>query len=306
MRQSHDAYADAIERAQTLVDAAKWDAALKEARAALASEPDSSDAHRIVGLCHYMLSNYKEAYSAAKLTLQYDPEEPWGYWLLAVTCERQNRYKEALHAIDKAIELDTEEGAFHSARALILLNSNRPEPALKSAEEALRLDPDDTEAKQVRTLALSNLGRHSEAGQEALDNLRIASDEFTAWYARAQQLFLQGSIDEARKAILEALRLNPEDEDAQSLLMRILGARHSFFGLFWRWTIFLHKFPPQARTAMIIGIIIVMRVFRAVANSTPMLRPVLVPIIALWVLFCIYTWVSQPLFKLAVRKGWIR
>lgn len=301
-----DVYADAVKRAEMLTGVQKWDAALTEIRRALAAQPDSAHAHYVAGLCHYMLSQYPQAKSEAKESIKYDPELPHAYWLLAVTCERQERYGEGLHAINQAIELDSTDSDNHGARALILFNSGKIELALESAEHALRLNPENIESKQIRTLALSSLGRHTEAEQEALESLRLGADESISWYQRAVQLFAQGKIDEARAASLEALRIDPEHEEAQTMLMQTIGARNAFFGLFWRWTIFMYRFPPQTRWIIIGAIYVFIRILKSSAKQIPSLQPFAITILLLYIIFCIYTWAARPLFRLAVRRGWFK
>ena len=88
--------------------------------------------------------------------------------------------------------------------------------------------------------------------------------------------------------------------------MKIVAARHPFFALFWRWSLFLYRFPKHFRYAIIFGIVIVIELLECVAGRYPSLQPVVSPLWAVWMLFCVYTWVSRLLFKLAVRRRWIK
>ncbi len=296
----------AIERASALIDVGKWDHALQHIHSALAADPDSEYAHYLAGFCHYSLSNYKDARNEAKNAIALSPDFPYGYWLEAAVAHQQDRYKEGLKAIATALELDSEEPPFHATRAALLLGSGQAEQALGAAEEALRLDPDDDYAQSIRTLALPQLGRHTEADQQALESLRQSSGSSPAWHQRGVQLFAEGKVEEARQAELEALRLDPENEQAQEALMKTVAAKHPFFSLFWRWTIFLYRFPQRTRYFILFGLLVGVRILRMLARSSPALRPVVIAVLAAYVTFCIYTWVAQPLFRLAVRKGWIR
>ncbi|MHB0935601.1 MAG: tetratricopeptide repeat protein [Armatimonadota bacterium] len=296
----------AVARARALVEVEKWERALTELRQALALDPNGIEAHYLSGLCYLKLGQHEKARAAARQTVGLYPAFAPGFALLAQIDFDQDRYRNGLKQIDKALEIDPDDADYLALKAALLLNSHKTEKALQHAVEALCLDPENTFANHVRALALTNLGRHAEAEMITRTALSRDPDSAVAWYQRGVQLLGQGRVDEAKAAYLEALRIDPELTEAQDGLMKIVALRHPFFALFWRWTIYMHRFPQGMRWLIIGGMWLLMQLLKIIARGMPQFAPIILPFMVLYVLFCIYTWVAGPLFLLAVRKGWIR
>jgi tetratricopeptide (TPR) repeat protein len=295
-----------MERVQALIDLKKWDQALEALNEALAREPDSAHLHFLLGLCHYHRSHYEPARKAAKQAIALAPQFDEAFWLLASVALQQDRHREGLQAIETALELDSENPLYLATRGALLLNNQRPREAMKAAEAALAIDPHHDMASHVRALALTELGRHPEANELAIASLARDPESATAWYLRGLQLTNQGKVDEAKAALLESLRLDPENAEAQDALLRVMGTKHPFFALFWRWSFFLYRFPPGARWGIILGLWALVQVTRGLARAFPVIMPFVAPLLITYALFCIYTWVAMPLFKLAIKWRWIR
>lgn len=285
-------YSVSINRAQTLIDVQKYDNALQEVRTALTASPDSGYAHYLASHCCYHLGNYRESRTEAKQSISLNPFFASAYEMMALIALRENRFPDGLKDIDKALELDSENAHFLRTRSVLLLNSSRHKEALQTAEESLRIDPNNSHGQHLRGIALSNLGKHAQSGAQANDLLRKSPNNALAWYNQGVHLMYTGKLDEAQMALRESLRIDPESEHAQNALMQVVSTKHLFFGLLWRWTLFLHKFPTSVRLLIIVGIIMITHV-------SPTLR-------SLWMLFCLYMIVSRPLFYKAVQKGWIK
>ena len=295
-----------VDRAKALIEVEKWERAQDELQQALALEPDDLETHYLSGWCALKLGQHDKARESARRALGIFPAFAPGFALLAQTDFDQDRHRDGLRQIDKALELDPDDADYLALKAALLLNSKQTEKALQHALEALRLEPENTFANHVRAIALTNLGRHAEAEMVTRTALSHDPDSAIAWYQRGVQQLQQGRVQDAKAAYLEALRIDPEMAEAQDGLMKIIALRHPFFALFWRWTLFLHRFPPGMRWLVIGGLWLVMQVLRVAVRHNPGLAPVIVPVAIVYALFCIYTWVAGPLFRLAVNKGWIR
>ena len=295
-----------MSRARALIDVDNMDAALAELREALTHDPESVYAHYLASVCLGRLGRNAVAKFEAKEAIRLDPDFPYAYWALANVALDEEKYGEGLRAIDTALSMCPTEALFLATKSVLLFDSDKPKQALEFAENALEFDPEDETARHVRALALVRLGRQNQAEAEVLENLRENADSSVVWHQRGIQLFAQGRLDEARTAFLESLRIDPENTSAQTGLMKTISAQKGFFSMFWRWTIFLYRFSPSTRYCIIFGLYFVVKVIRIIARRNPFYRPVLLPIIGLWALFCIYTWISQPLLRLAIRKGWIK
>lgn len=303
----------AIQRAQVLADLGKYDHALREAQNALAADPESSRAHYLAGLCYVHLKDYKKAEHELKQAIRLDPDWAWPHWMMANMCVPRKKIRQGLREIDLALELDSNVPMFYATKGALFLNEGKPEKALKLTEQALSMSPEHTYSKHIRTLALVNLGRHAEADQEAVSALQKAPDNSDAWYQRGLQLYSKGQFAEARAAHLEAMRLNPENARAEEALVKAIAAKHPFFGLLCWWNVFLLKFPPRTRGLIIMGIILVTRALPVGTALLPVSEGVESPLLGLsvalrvlWLLFCLYMIISRPLFRLAVKKRWLK
>ncbi|OPZ84582.1 MAG: lipoprotein NlpI [bacterium ADurb.Bin429] len=295
-----------LEQVQTLMALKRWDRALLVLQEGLAQRPNDAQLHFLAGLCHYHLSQYGPARRAAEEAIAQEPSYDQAYWLLASIALQQDRYREGLQAIETALELDSEYAPYLATRGALLLNMQRPREALKAAEAALAIDPYDETGANVRTLALAEMGRHPEAEEQAQEALALDPESAIAWHMRGLQLSRQGRLDEAKAALLESLRLDPENAEAQDLLLKVLGTKHPFFALFWRWSFFLARFPNGMRWGIIFGLWALMQVMRGIGKANPVIMPLLTPVFIAYALFCVYTWVAFPLFKLAIKWRWIR
>ncbi|HOF88750.1 MAG TPA: tetratricopeptide repeat protein [Armatimonadota bacterium] len=301
-----DALDVVMEQAQALMALKRWDRALLVLQEGLALRPNDAPLHVMTGLCHYHLSQYGPARRSAEEAIAQEPSFDQAYWLLASVALQQDRYREGLQAIETALELDSEYAPYLATRGALLLNMQRPREALKAAEAALAIDPYDETAVNVRTLALAEMGRHPEAEEQAQEALARDPNSAIAWYMRGLQLSRQGRLDEAKEALLASLRLDPENAEAQDLLLKVLGTKHPVFSLFWRWSFFLSRFPNGVRWGIILGLWALMQVMRGIGRANPAIMPLITPVFIAYALFCVYTWVAFPLFRLAIKWRWIR
>ncbi len=296
----------ALERAQMLIEGERWEQALAELQKALVAEPESPLARHLSGICYLYMGEYEKAKHEEKLALELYPDFDDAYWILANIALQQEKYSEGLKAIKVALEMDPSDAEYYVTKASLLLDSNKFQAALDATDEALKLEPENESAGGIRTLALSSLGRHDEAEIQAQNVMKSAPDDPLSWYQKGAQLFAQKRLDESRHALLESLRLDPENAEAEMMLMKVMSAQKGFFALFWRWTLFLLQYPPTTQRVIIIGLFLFTRIIRGIGQSNPKLAPITIPITVIWVLFCIYTWSAESLFKLSVRKGWIK
>jgi tetratricopeptide (TPR) repeat protein len=296
----------AMERVRALIEIQQWGRALHDLHGLLAQQPEEPLLHYFAGLCHYHLSRYNEARTALKRAIQFNPTFDPAYWMLAMVALQQDRYYEGLQAIDTALELDSEDSDYLATRAALLLCLERPREALTSTDAALAIDPEHEYARQVRAGALIEMGRCSEAEEQAITLLASDPNSAVAWYLHGIQMRNRGKLGEAKSAFLESLRIDPENMEVQDALLQVLAAKHPFFALFWRWSFFLSRFSSGARWGIILGLWALMQVLKVAARAVPQLMPFFFPLAIAYVLFCIYTWVAMPLFKLAIKRRWIR
>src|SRR5579859_206865 len=137
--------------------------ALKWIDAALAIEPDMSEALNISGLVLQALERHEEALVrfTAALAAQPGYAEAWNNQGIAF--QHLGRPEDALASYDKALAVAPENGDIWNNRGVALQELDLPKEALASFERSLAANPGSARAWNNRGLALNSVGRVEEA-----------------------------------------------------------------------------------------------------------------------------------------------
>jgi tetratricopeptide (TPR) repeat protein len=211
-----------------------------------------------------------------------------------------HREKEALPLAVAAIELDPEDAYCWNAKTLALAGLQEWKQAEQSARETLAVDAEDETASNLLAHCLRMQNRLDESEQET--RRRLARNPENAFsFANAGWAALQRrQVKEAENFFKEALRLKPDMEHARAGLKESYRARSVFYRLFLRWSFFMQRFNRRNRMAIVIGLIIVFRVLRIIAQSV---NPLLViPVAFLYYLFLFGTWLAGGLANFMLLK----
>jgi TolB-like protein/class 3 adenylate cyclase/tetratricopeptide (TPR) repeat protein len=160
-------------------DDADRQAAIRHARAAIASGSDDATALAVAAQVIVILSQDREA---------------------------------ALDAIERALSLNPSSAIAHYAAATIYAKSGEPNPATAHAKRALRLSPFDPLSYQAHD-ALGTAAIQETRYQEAASHFGKAvqgNPGFSSYYfSQAQALALAGRLEEARPILRQGLELDP-------------------------------------------------------------------------------------------------
>ena len=172
---------------------------------------------------------------------------------------------------------------------------------LKCAEEALACDAQHIEAKNLKTLALRNLGQQDAAQAEMRQTL--AEDPDNAWtHANlGWSLLEKNDTKQAMHHFREALRIDPELDWARAGVVETLKSRNVIYRLFFRYFLMMGRLTKSGQWKVVLGLWLFYMVLRKVAESVPALAPWVMPLLAIYILFCIGSWLAGPLADLALR-----
>jgi tetratricopeptide (TPR) repeat protein len=131
---------------------------------ALVRDPNSSDAHSVLALCHFQQAllgwNHDPAKAlagtlrAARAAVALEDEDWLAHTLLGIASLWTLRdYERALEEQDRALELNPSAALSHQFRACVQLFAGCPEDAVRSLECVLRLEP----RYQSRSMILADL-----------------------------------------------------------------------------------------------------------------------------------------------------
>ena len=156
-------------------------------------------------------------------------------------------------------------------------------------------------ASNVRAAALSVLGRNEEATQVSLSALAAEPENAFGHTEHGWLMLRQARYDEALVSFRQALRLSPTYERARLGIIEALKARNGIYRLFLRYTLWMNSFEGRTQWFILLGLAFGSRIIRTVSRESPALAPVLLPLLALYTLFAIGTWLAAPLSNLLLR-----
>ncbi|MFN7952535.1 MAG: tetratricopeptide repeat protein [bacterium] len=284
-------------RAGVLLAQRRWDLAERELRGVLALEPHHAHAHALLSLCLTELDRATEATAEAEEAIRHEPDLAVAHHALAAALERRHHLVEAERAIEAAIRLDPTDASACALLGQIHAKARRWTEALAAADRGLELDPEDQGCANVRALALTQLGRRGDAAAALGDSLsRDPENAFT--HANSGWACLhRNDIEGARRHFLEALRLAPDLDWARDGLLHTLKASSRVYRVLLRYFLWTSRLGRQRAWQLLIGLWIVPRVLRALAAQVPVLEPVVLPLMALYVLFAFLTWTGDHVFN---------
>jgi tetratricopeptide (TPR) repeat protein len=290
-----------LERASQLVAHGRYEEALKPLQEALAINPQMAEALALLALCKSELNQHPEALTLIQQAISQQPDNDYYLYLHALFSLRKEDIKSALSFINNAIAYNPYHADYFGLLASIQLHQKDWKLALESADKGLAIDPDNLTCLNVRSTALFKLDKKEEAFgtiQEALN--QDPENDFThanmGW-----GLLERDNHKQALEHFREALKLNPDNDLAKAGLVEGLKARYLFYRIFLKYVFWIGNLKGQLQWALIIGFYVGSRLLRGVAESNPSLEPFITPILILYTLFAVSTWIITPLSNLFLR-----
>jgi tetratricopeptide (TPR) repeat protein len=290
-----------LERAWMLLGQSRHELAEKELRQALAQQPDSSKCHVLLALCLAERDAYSEATQEAEQGIHLAPDDSFAHYVLSCVMSERNRNPEAEQAVLEAIRLDPYQPNYFAQLAQIHFSGKKWQDALDATEQGLRIDPEDGSCTNLRAMALVKLGRRAEAGEAMQGALARKPDDAVTHANQGWTLIEQGQHEKAMEHFREALRIDPTLEWARLGIVEALKARYFIYRIMLGYFLWMMKLGGQAKWGVILGGYIGFRVLTSIAGNNPNLAPWIAPILILYVVFAVMTWVASPLFNLLLR-----
>ena len=290
-----------IERALLLLRQSHYDLAEQELRQFLATHPEQAYGHAMLAVCLAHQNKLEEAEESARHAIGLAPDESYCHYGLAWVKLQRADLQNARMAIDEAIRLDPESSDYYALLALIYLQAQRWQPALDAAEKGLAHDPRHQGCLNHRAAALVKLKRHDEAHQTIAQALEENPENALTHTNLGWAHLHKGEHQKALEHFSEALRLDPEFDFARQGLVEALKAKHFLYRWLLLFFLWMSTMSPRTRGGLIIGAFVVVRMLNAVAKQHPGVAPFILPVISVYVLFVLLTWVIDPAFNLLLR-----
>jgi tetratricopeptide (TPR) repeat protein len=290
-----------LERGRLLAAQGRWDMAEKELRMAVSESPDSASAHGLLAMALLSLKRKEEALGEAQTAVRLAPQAPLTYYFLAQVFDGMDRLKEAEAAVRTAIQLDPEDADYQALLAGIVFEQSRWADALAAAEEGLKQDPDHINCLNYRGLALTKLGRRGEAGANMAATIARGPENALSHTVQGWNYLESNRPRDALESFRTALKLDPDFDYAKRGMVEALKARNPIYRVMLMYFLWMARLRGGAQWAVVLGFYFGTRVLDSAAAAHPALRPFVMPIIVVYLIFCVLTWVAQPAFNLLLR-----
>lgn len=286
---------NAFERAQFLYSQQRYEEAKRELPAAMAETPDWSRPVVLMALCLMYTNHPKEAIAEAERAVALNPMDDWAMCILGLCQNRAGQTKKALASVHQALALNPNAPSYYSLLAEIYAKQRDWRRSLEMAELGLHIDPEHSECLQFRSQALSFLGRMDEALDQAHGALHLDPDSEDGHTDLGWIYLRRGQREPALAEFKEALRIDPKSSRAQ------LGLRESLRAVFppYRVTMavnhWLTRLSPNVRIGAIFTAYVAVRGIAALAQTSPALTFVAVPLIAFFYIFIFFRRIMEPI-----------
>jgi tetratricopeptide (TPR) repeat protein len=291
----------AFERGRLLAVQGRWDMAEKELRLAVAESPDSAAAHGLLSMALLTLKRLDEALAEAQMAVRAGPDVALSHYFLAQVLDRMDRLNEAEASIRTAIRIDPEDADYHASLAGILFQQSRWAETLAAAEEGLKQDPDHINCLNFRGLALTKLGRRAESGANMTETLARGPENALSHTVQGWNYLESNRPRDAAESFRTALKLNPGLDYAKRGMVEALKARNPIYRALLIYFLWMQRLSGRARWAVVLGLYFGAKLLNAAAASNPVLQPFVLPILVLYLIFVVLTWVAEPMFNLLLR-----
>lgn len=289
-----------IEAALVFAGHGDWRRVVPAARQAITADPEDANAHALLALGLSHLEETRGAVAAGRTAVALAPDLSFAHYAFGWALLESGDVGAAERAAREALRLSPD-GDEHALLAQIHLRRRRWRDALETAERGLQTSPEHAGCANVRAVALANLGRSDEAMAGVHDMLAADPDDAYA-HANHGWLFLRRSRpDEAMQSFQAALRLDPTLDWARAGMIEAMKARNLAYRLVLRYSFWAASLGGRAQWFLIIGAYLGSRVVRGALRENPALWPVLAPLLGLYFLVALGSWIADPLSNLILR-----
>ncbi|PAX56563.1 tetratricopeptide repeat protein [Brunnivagina elsteri] len=290
-----------IERATLLLEQSRYEMAEVELRKALAESPQESYTHALLGLCLNYQQRYQEATQAAETAISLTPDLPFPHYILGyILCDR-NQVEAAEKSVLEAIRLNPHQASYFALLARCSYNRKLWQNTLDAAMRGLASDSEHVECLNYRALSLSQLGKGDEAIKVVENAISLSPEDASSYASSGWILLSHGkSPDTALTYFREALRLNPTMEWARQGIVEALKAKNPVYRILLRYYLWSSRLNHLTRWAFAIGLYFAVRLM-LVGLYEVGLKPLVIVVAVIYLIFVILTWIADPFFTLLLR-----
>ncbi|HVE16894.1 MAG TPA: hypothetical protein VNB29_09155, partial [Chthoniobacterales bacterium] len=199
---------------------------------------------------------------------------------------------EALKSAQAALELDPESDDAFAAQAAAYIHRHEWAKAEASARSALELNPENAVAANQLAHVLRLQNRLHESRDQISYMLAQDPEDADTHVAAGWTALQRGERQAAEEHFLEALRLEPGHEAARAGLKEAFRAKSPFYRAYLNYCFFMQRFTEGRQWLVIIGLLVIVRVARAVLGPYGWIAT------GAYLLFVLWVHVARPVGNL--------
>jgi predicted O-linked N-acetylglucosamine transferase (SPINDLY family) len=177
------------------------------------------------GIAHQRAGRFQEAEATYRSALATDPGSAEAWRLLGMLALETKQHDAAVGYLEQAIRLEPGTSFFHGSLGVVHASRGDWTAAHNCFKQAADLDPYNAELRNNLGTCLIALSKPQEAIAHFLDAIRIQPDSYVAHWNAARTLHHLGRLDEAVSVCREALRLRPDAVEVHNLLSHVFRAQ---------------------------------------------------------------------------------
>jgi Tfp pilus assembly protein PilF len=290
-----------IERARLLIEQQRYREAEKELQKNLSSDPNNTDILSLLSICKSEEKKYDEAEKLIKIAISLDPANPYLIYGYSKVLFDQEKFIEAEKYIREAIRLEPQNADFFGLLAAIYLNKKEWEKALEFANKGLKISPDHITCLNLRSTALLKRNKKEDSYATISEALNYDPNNAITHANLGWGLLEKGEHKKALEHFKKSLQIDPQSEFAKEGLVEALKARHFIYRLFLKYVFWIGNLKGKAQWGILIGFYAGSKLLKSIAASNPSLKPFIMPVVFLYILFAISTWIIGPFTNLFLR-----
>jgi tetratricopeptide (TPR) repeat protein len=294
-------YDQMISRAQILMQQNRYQDAEKILNDVLKNNPENTTALYMLAEVNINQDKTTEAEKLIDLAIGIEPDYSHLFYIKAHIKLKQSNVLSAEQTIQEAINIDPQQAHYFSFWASIKLRQKKYSEALALADDSLALDAEDILGLNIRSTALIKLDRKEESYQTIEGALREDPNNSYTHANYGWNLLEKSQVKKALEHFKEALKNDPSNDSAKAGMLEALKANNFIYRWFLKYSFWIGNLTQNNQWVTIIGIYIIFRVIRYLADENESLQPFLYPLLGILALIAFSTWVITPISNLFLR-----
>ena len=184
---------------------------LKEARIALAENPNNAEAHKNAGLALQIMDRYNASEVEFKEALRLKPDYEAVHLDLGILYANQSKFDQAIAEYKKALALDVNDTSAHCNLGDTYEKKGDLDSAIREYREAKRLKPDDLDIRAMLAHAFRQNGMTGEAIRENREIVAMAPDSAICHVCMGSAFYDSWDFEDAEKEYRKAIALDPSE-----------------------------------------------------------------------------------------------